>query len=59
MILISFNTRGLGGTHKKNALIRIFSVNNKDVLFLKETMLKEETARHIIMSTLQGWEFLI
>jgi exonuclease III len=55
MILMTLNIRGVGGTPKLHSLRRILIVHKPDILFLQETLVNEEKARHFLTSLCPSW----
>ena len=56
MLIVSFNTRGLGGPQKKTSLKRLCNNLKPSVIMLQETMLEFLKAESIIKELLKDWE---
>ena len=56
MLIVSFNSRGLGGPQKKISLKRLFNNLKPSVIMLQETMLEGSKARTVIKEILKDWE---
>jgi hypothetical protein len=55
MILLSLNIRGVGGPLKTASLRRLLSKTLPDIIFLQETLVVEEKARHFMFSLRPEW----
>ena len=56
MLIVSFNTRGLGGPQKKTSLKRLCNNLKPSVIMLQETMLEVSKVDSIINELLKDWE---
>ena len=56
MMIISFNTRGLGRPQKKTSLKRLCNNLKPSVIMLQETMFEGSKAESIIKELLKDWE---
>jgi exonuclease III len=50
MILLSLNIRGVGGPLKAASLRRLLTKTSLDIIFLQETLVVEDKARHFMFS---------
>jgi exonuclease III len=55
MILLSLNIRGVGGTLKQASMRRVCRKVKPDVIFLQETLVDEEKARHFMLRFVPSW----
>jgi endonuclease/exonuclease/phosphatase family metal-dependent hydrolase len=55
MILLSLNIRGVGGTLKQASMRRVCRKVKSDVIFLHETLVDEEKARHLMLRLVPSW----
>jgi hypothetical protein len=59
MILLSLNIRGVGGPLKAASLRRLLSKTLSDIIFLQETMVAEDKARHFMFSIRPEWMIFV
>jgi exonuclease III len=57
MIIISLNSRGVGGAPKQQALKRLCVVYKTDVLLLQETICARSNVVEFFSSFLKDWNF--
>jgi hypothetical protein len=55
MILLSLNIRGVGGPLKFPSMRRLLSKTNLDIIFLQETLVVEDKARHFMNVLCPNW----
>jgi hypothetical protein len=55
MILLSLNIRGVGGTLKLASMCRFLHKVKPYVIFLQETIVEEEKARHFMLKFVPSW----
>ena len=56
MRILSYNSRGMGGTSKKNALKRLFNNQKASIIMIRETMLEGDKAEATFKEILKSWE---
>ena len=56
MLIVSFNTRGLGGPQKKTSLKQLFNNLKPSVIMVQETMMEGSKEVSIIKEILKDWE---
>ena len=59
MIILSLNIRGVGGPLKATSLRRLLSKTLSDIIFLQETMVAEDKARHFMFSIRPEWMIFV
>ena len=56
MIIVSLNSRGLGGAQRKKSLKQLFNNLKPTVIMIQETILEGLKAKTIFKDTLKDWE---
>ena len=58
MLVLCFNTRGLGSSPKLKSLRRMIDIQKPSIIFIQETMMEGEKSKEVLEPWLKGWSFV-